>query len=95
MGLSQVSAATEAARDLGHPSFAGAPAVAADVERITQLLFASLRASGYVQPAGETAALEKLRCMLRRMNLDPRDAELWLGMLRQILWKLNRTSQDQ
>ena len=69
-------------------SNSGEPAIAADVERITQLLFASLRASGYVQPAGETAALEKLRCLLRRMNLDHRDAELWLGMLRQILWKL-------
>jgi len=74
----------------------GAPAVAADVERLTQLLFASLRASGYVHSAGEAAALEKLRCMLRRMNLDRRDSELWLGMLRQILWKLNHTtSGDQ
>ena len=82
----------EAARNLGHPTPAGEPAVAADVERLTQLLFASLRASGYVQPAGESAALEKLRCVLRRMNLDHRDAELWLGMLRQILWKLEHTS---
>jgi len=72
----------------------GAPAVAADVERLTQLLFASLRASGYVHSAGEAAALEKLRCMLHRMNLDRRDSELWLGMLRQILWKLNHTTSE-
>ena len=28
------------------------------------------------------------RRMVRRLNLDARDAEVWLGMLRQIAWKL-------
>jgi hypothetical protein len=30
----------------------------------------------------------KIRRLLRRMDLNPHDAEVWLGMLRQIKWKL-------
>jgi hypothetical protein len=26
--------------------------------------------------------------MVRRLNLSSKDAELWLGMLRQMLWKI-------
>jgi hypothetical protein len=26
--------------------------------------------------------------MVRRMDLSSKDAELWLGMLRQMLWKI-------
>jgi TrmH family RNA methyltransferase len=63
------------------------PAPAADVERITQLLYEALCVSGYVQPPGEAAALDKLRRMLRRLRLNQSDAELWLGMMRKILWK--------
>jgi TrmH family RNA methyltransferase len=59
-----------------------------DIERLTQLLFEVLRASGYVKPRGAAAAEEKLRRMVRRMSLNTADAELWLGMLRQIEWKL-------
>lgn len=63
-------------------------AKAGDVERLTELLFEVLRASGYVQPRVASAAEEKLRRMVRRMNLNAADAELWLGMLRQMAWKL-------
>lgn len=62
---------------------------AGDVERLTQLLFEVLRASGYVKPPRVARATEqKLRRMVRRMNLNAADAELWLGMLRQVEWKL-------
>jgi hypothetical protein len=30
----------------------------------------------------------KIRRLIRRMDLNAHDAEVWLGMLRQILWKL-------
>jgi TrmH family RNA methyltransferase len=63
-------------------------ATAGDLERLTQLLLRDLGASGYVQAGSAAATEEKLRRMLRRLNLDERDAELWLGMLRQISWKL-------
>ena len=31
-----------------------------------------------------------LRRLVRRLNLPARDAEVWLGMLRQIVWKLRK-----
>jgi len=65
-----------------------------ELERLTQLLFAVLRASGYVKPRGAAATEEKLRRMVRRMNLSAADAGLWLGMVRQIAWKLGAT-EDQ
>jgi TrmH family RNA methyltransferase len=60
---------------------------AGDVERLTQALLGVLRASGYVKPR-TVAAEERSRRLLRRMELSANDAEVWLGMLRQIAWKL-------
>jgi tRNA/rRNA methyltransferase len=76
------------------PSRAQAPAVAGETERITQLMLEALCASGYVQSPGEDAAREKLRRMLCRFNLEKSDAELWLGMMRQILWKLQHPDRQ-
>jgi TrmH family RNA methyltransferase len=63
-------------------------AEAAKVEMITQLLFGILRSSGYVKPRLEAITEENVRRMVRRMQLDASDAEVWLGMLRQMAWKL-------
>jgi TrmH family RNA methyltransferase len=63
-------------------------AEAAKVEMITQLLFGVLRSSGYVKPRLAAATEENLRRIVRRLQLDSSDAEVWLGMLRQIEWKL-------
>lgn len=67
-----------------------APASAGDLERTTAVLLDTLHASGYM---GEQAGEEKemaVRRMVRRLNLSAEDATLWLGMLRQILWKLRK-----
>lgn len=63
-------------------------ATAGDVERVTTSLLEALSISGYATPATIAATEEKVRRLVHRMNLSARDAELWLGMLRQILWKL-------
>jgi TrmH family RNA methyltransferase len=63
---------------------------AAELERITQLLFGVLDASGYIKPRLAAVTEENLRRMVRRMQLDAKDAEVWQGMLRQIAWKLNQ-----
>ncbi|MBZ5631470.1 MAG: RNA methyltransferase [Acidobacteriia bacterium] len=63
-------------------------AAAGEVERITVALLDALRASGYLNPGSAAAAEEKVRRLVRRLNLRAGDAEVWLGMLRQILWKL-------
>jgi TrmH family RNA methyltransferase len=66
---------------------------AEEVERITTLLFEALRTSGYVQPRTATATEEKVRRLVRRLQLEKRDAELLQGMLRQITWKLGTDDQ--
>ena len=64
-------------------------APAGDVERLTALLIAALRVTGYVKPRTERSTEEKIRRLVRRLNIVPADAEVLLGMLRQIGWKLN------
>ena len=65
-------------------------ATAGDAERLTGSLLHALRASGYVKPGSATSTEDKVRRLIRRLNLQPDDAEVLLGMLRQILWKLTQ-----
>ena len=65
-----------------------ASAKSADVERLTQVLFQVLRVSGYIEPRA-VAAEEKLRRLVRRLELNADDAAVLTGMLRQTAWKLN------
>ena len=64
------------------------PASAAELERFTAMLEEVLEHSGYVHPRVEGSTELKLRRLIRRMNLNAHDAEVWLGILRQIRWKL-------
>ena len=68
-------------------------ATSAEFERLTQVLLEVLRASGYVKPR-IVAAEEKLRRLVRRMELNANDAEVLLGMLRQVAWKLGVKQND-
>lgn len=65
-----------------------ASATMADLDRLTVLFLEALRASGYVKTGTEAAVEEKLRRMLHRLKLHAQDAQVWLGIMRQILWKL-------
>ena len=80
----------ELARTEGEPTAPEAPnlATAGKIERITELLFQVLHASGYVKPRTAASTEEKMRRLVRRLHLTVDDAETWLGMLRQIAWKL-------
>ncbi len=69
-------------------------ATAGELERITTLLLEALHASGYLDPRTAVAGEDKIRRLVRRLNLPAADAELWLGMLRQIAWKLRGSSGD-
>ncbi len=72
------------------PELLPAPtANAGQQDRLTGLLFRSLELSGYAQPSTATTTELKLRRMVRRLHLDPEDADLLAGMLRQIVWKLH------
>jgi tRNA/rRNA methyltransferase len=61
---------------------------AGDLERVTKLLEEILEHSGYVHERVEGSTQLKLRRLIRRMKLNAHDAEVWLGILRQIRWKL-------
>jgi TrmH family RNA methyltransferase len=63
-------------------------ATAGEIEQITVMLLDVLRRSGYVNPLTASSTGEKVRRLVRRLNLGYRDAPVLLGMLRQILWKL-------
>jgi TrmH family RNA methyltransferase len=64
-------------------------ATAGELEQITGLLLDSLRGSGYIKPGSATNTEEKVRRLIRRLNLPAQDAVVWLGIMRQILWKVN------
>jgi tRNA/rRNA methyltransferase len=75
-------------------------ATAAELERITSVLLDALRASGYLRSlptAGQkrrpAPTDEKIRRLVRRLNLSSSDADLCLGILRQILWKSRSASE--
>jgi tRNA C32,U32 (ribose-2'-O)-methylase TrmJ len=60
------------------------------IHRISAALLEALHASGYLHPGSAATAEEKLRRMLRRFQLSSADAEVLLGMLRKILWKMHQ-----
>jgi tRNA/rRNA methyltransferase len=65
-----------------------ARASGAALERMTAALLDALKESGYTKPGTESAAEGKARRLVRRMNLNEADAELWTGMLA----KMGKTS---
>lgn len=63
-------------------------ATAGQLERLTDTLLESLQTSEYLKSRSATNE-EKIRRLVHRLNLSPQDAETLVGMLRQILWKMN------
>ncbi len=63
-------------------------ASAAELDRLTALLVDALRTSGYMKPTAAGPAEERIRRLVRRLNLSTEDSETCLGMLRQVLWKM-------
>lgn len=63
-------------------------ATSVEVERITKMLFDALRESGFLDMRRVADSEERIRRVVRRLKIQERDAVIWLGMLRQILWKL-------
>jgi TrmH family RNA methyltransferase len=64
------------------------PARAAETEQVTVMLMDALRRSGYINPVTAASAEQKIRRLVRRLDISAHDAPVLLGMLRQILWKL-------
>jgi TrmH family RNA methyltransferase len=69
------------------------PVTNENLERMTVLLLELLERSGYVNERTSKSTELKVRRLVRRLGLPDPDAETWLGMLRQILWKMNQNSR--
>jgi tRNA/rRNA methyltransferase len=67
-------------------------AEAGSLECFTALLLEVLERSGYVHERVEASTEMKVRRLVRRLDLSAHDAEIWLGILRQIRWKM--TSEE-
>jgi TrmH family RNA methyltransferase len=63
-------------------------ATAEDLERVTELLAEVLASIGYAKRRPAGAEPTEVRRMVRRLNLNQSDARRWIGVLRQLLWKL-------
>ena len=64
-------------------------AAAAEIERITSSLTEALRESGFLDRRTVADADLRIRRLVRRLNLPKQDAVMWLGIFRQIVWKLH------
>jgi TrmH family RNA methyltransferase len=67
-------------------------ASAAEMERITTMLLDALHLSGFLELRRVADSDQRIRRLVRRLNLPARDAVIWLGMLRQIAWKMRTGS---
>jgi TrmH family RNA methyltransferase len=67
---------------------------AVELERLTAILVECLTTSGFIKltSKGEPIPLsvEKARRLIRRMKLSSADAELWMGMLNKMIWKMKQ-----
>jgi TrmH family RNA methyltransferase len=63
-------------------------ASAESLERLTSVFLQLLVEGGYTQERTSESSELKLRRLMRRLRLPDHDAEIMLGMLRQVLWKI-------
>lgn len=66
-----------------------------DQERFTQTLVDILTVSGYVNEATAESTGLKLRRLVRRLGMPAGDVQTWLGILRQILWKVRQNERQE
>jgi TrmH family RNA methyltransferase len=69
-------------------------ATAEDLERVTELMEEVLASIGYAKRRPASAERTEVRRMVRRMKLNQSDARRWIGVLRQLLWKMEHHSSE-
>ena len=65
-------------------------AVAADLERLRTVIAEVLEISGYTERYSVPADDPRLRRQLLRAGIEQRDVTVWMGVWRQILWRLRQ-----
>jgi TrmH family RNA methyltransferase len=82
----------ELVRQRGAHAEAVAPAAAqaGEVERMTLLLTEVLEQTGYTKRHPANCDEAQIRRLVLRMGVTASDAPVWMGVLRQVLWKLRK-----
>lgn len=70
------------------------PVAAGDLERISNILLEALQASEYMSQQQAVSTEESIHRLVRRLQLSAKDAKTWLGILRQIAWKLRSNDKN-
>lgn len=85
----------ELVRRAGEPVAIGAPsrAESADLERFTRLMMEMLEETGYARHHPANCEEGQIRRMVLRMGLTAGDVPVWMGILRQILWKSRQSPE--
>jgi tRNA C32,U32 (ribose-2'-O)-methylase TrmJ len=65
-----------------------AAAEAGEVERLTTLLTEVLEQTGYTRRHPANCDEAQIRRLVLRMGVAASDLPVWMGILRQVLWKL-------
>jgi tRNA/rRNA methyltransferase len=60
----------------------------AEVDRLTALVLEALHTSGYINARASAASEERIRRLIRRLQVSPDDTHLLHGIFRQLLWKM-------
>jgi tRNA/rRNA methyltransferase len=91
MNLGQAAAVClyELVRQTGAKLDAGSPAAAeaGEQERLTALLTDVLEKTGYTKRHPANCDEAQIRRLVLRMGVSANDAPVWMGILRQIVWK--------
>lgn len=61
---------------------------AGELERLTGLWMEVLERSDYTRHHPANSDTQQMRRSVRRLRLDSKEATVWLGILRQVVWKL-------
>jgi tRNA C32,U32 (ribose-2'-O)-methylase TrmJ len=81
----------ELVRSSGMPALRGetAAAEAGEVERLTALFAEMLEKTGYTRRHPANCDEAQVRRLVLRMGLAAADVPVWMGILRQVLWKIS------
>ena len=72
------------------PAGVSGVASVAEVERVGTLLHEVLEKAEYMRHHPANSEVENIRRLVMRMGLTGMDATIWMGILRQLLWRISR-----
>ena len=72
-----------------------AAAVAGETERVRELLTEVLEETGYTRRHPANCEEAQIRRLVVRMGVAAKDVPVWLGVLRQVLWKVRQERSEE